>query len=43
MDPIYRKQDMFTVIQNIMKIAMPAIISSMLGQVTYIINMVQAG
>ena len=32
-----------TVTTNILKIAIPAIISSMLGQVTYVINMVQAG
>ena len=43
LDAIYRKQDLVTVVTNILKIVVPAVTSSMLGQVTYVINFVEAG
>ena len=42
-DDIYHKQDICTVLSEIMKVAIPACISAVLGQVTYIINYAMAG
>lgn len=42
-DPIYRKHDIITVLTEISKIAIPAMVSAMLGQITYIINVIYAG
>ena len=42
-DPIYHKQDICTVIIEILKVAVPAVVSATLGQLVYLINFVQAG
>ena len=42
-DSIYHKQDMCTVIVEILKIAVPTIVSSTAGQLIYLINFVLAG
>ena len=42
-DSIYHKQDMFTVIIEILKVVVPTIISSTGGQLIYLINFVLAG
>ena len=42
-DPIYYQTDITSVISQILKVAVPATLSSISGQVTYMINMVCAG
>ena len=42
-DDIYHKQDICTVLTEIVKIAVPAIISAVLSQVTYMMNFAMAG
>ena len=40
-DSIYVSQDICTVTKNILKIVVPAIVSSMLGQLIYVINFIE--
>jgi len=42
-DPIYYQTDIASVISQILKVAVPATLSSISGQVTYMINMMCAG
>ena len=42
-DYIYQKYDYLTVIKEVMKVAAPATLSAVLGQVTYVINIIYAG
>ena len=42
-DPIYRKQDIFTMIFNILKVVIPTVASSLLGHFTSVINLIEAG
>ena len=39
-DSIYHRQDLCTVITEILKVAIPCVISSTLGQLVYLINFV---
>ena len=42
-DEIYKKQDIISILCQILKVAIPTMVSSVLGQVTYVLNIIVAG